>query len=134
MALLGLPRALGAIEGLENALYSDDVSLWTEKSGSSGWVQDTLQAAADVVEKCAWAPNAKHTEGRKVFLKDKDIVPGPSVKILGLTIQADNKETTSLRKLKHTSVQILYMLPRVATRQRGMKEADTLKLVQAFII
>ncbi|CAN7952128.1 unnamed protein product, partial [Ixodes pacificus] len=123
IALLGLPRALGVIEGLGHALYADDVSLWTAISGSSGWIQDTLQAAVDVVENYV-----------RVFLGGKDIVPGLSVKILCLTVQADNKATTSLRKLKHTSVQILHMLRRVATRQRGMKEADTLKLVQAFII
>lgn len=48
IALLGLPRVLGAIEGLGQALYADDVSLWTTKAGFSEWIQDTLQAAADV--------------------------------------------------------------------------------------
>ncbi|KAG0412830.1 hypothetical protein HPB47_010021 [Ixodes persulcatus] len=115
----------------------DDVSLWTTKAGSSGWIQETLQAAADVVEKYARGcglrcslqkselvvvqPRApkKHTEEVNVVLEDKDTIPGSSVKILVLA---------------YTTEQILHMLRRVANRQRGMKEADTLKLVQAFII
>ncbi|KAG0426556.1 hypothetical protein HPB47_026336 [Ixodes persulcatus] len=76
----------------------------------------------------------KLTEDGKAVLEGEDIVPGPSVKTLGLTVQLDNKATTSLRKLKHTSVQILDMLQRVATRQSEMTETDTLKLVQPFII
>ncbi|XP_037558252.1 uncharacterized protein LOC119435475 [Dermacentor silvarum] len=44
MALLHLPKALEAIEGLGHALYADDVSLWTTKAGSHGWMQDTLHA------------------------------------------------------------------------------------------
>ncbi|XP_037574455.1 uncharacterized protein LOC119456703 [Dermacentor silvarum] len=53
MALLNLPKALEAIEGLEHALYADDVSLWTTKAGSHGWMQDTLQTVAEVVDKYA---------------------------------------------------------------------------------
>ncbi|XP_037580400.1 putative nicotine oxidoreductase [Dermacentor silvarum] len=53
VALLHLPKALEAIEGLGHALYADDVSLWTTKAGSHGWMQDTLQTAAEVVDKYA---------------------------------------------------------------------------------
>lgn len=152
MALLGLPKALGVVDGLGHALYADDISLWTTKAGSLGWIQDTLQAGADVVSKYAKEcglrcspqkselvvvrPRAPKTqkEDVKVVLEGEDIVPGPSVKILGLTIQADNKATTSVRKLMHSSGQILHMLRRVATRWRGLKENDTLRLVQAFVV
>lgn len=152
MALLGLPKALGAIEGLGHALYADDISLWTTKAGSLGWIQDTLQAAADVVDKfakgcglrCSPSKSAlviirprapkKQKEDIKVSLEGEDILPRPSTKILGLVIQADNRASIPVAKLKRTSEQILHMLRRVASRTRGLKERDTLRLVQAFVV
>lgn len=152
MALLGLPKELREIEGLGHALYADDISLWTTKAGSSGWIQDTLQAAADVVDKYARGcglrcspeksalvivrPRApkNQEEDVKVSLEGKDILPVPSTKILGLIIQANNRAAMSIKKLKRTSEQILHMLRRVASRRGGMKESDTLRLVQAFVV
>ncbi|KAH9372986.1 hypothetical protein HPB48_019809 [Haemaphysalis longicornis] len=100
----GLPKALGVVDCLGHVLYADNLSLWTTKAGSSGWIQNTPQAGVDVVNKRAKEsglrcspqnselvvvrPRAPKTqiEDVRVVREGKDIVPGPSVKILGLTI------------------------------------------------
>ncbi|KAG0429466.1 hypothetical protein HPB47_023608 [Ixodes persulcatus] len=130
IALLGLPRALGVIEGLGHALYADDVSLWTTKAGSSGWIQDTLQAAADVVEKYARGYGLRCSPQKSELVVVRPRAPKKhtergSVKILGLTVQADNKVATSLCGLKHTSEQILHRLRRqvVIIIRKAVKQA-----------
>ncbi|XP_037572063.1 uncharacterized protein LOC119454134 [Dermacentor silvarum] len=116
-ALLNLPKELEAIQGLWHALYADNVSLWTTKAGSHGWMQDALQTAAEVVDKYAkecglrCSPQKSEQvvvrerapkrlkEDIRVVLDEENILPGTSVRILGLVIQANNKAEASL--LRH---------------------------------
>ncbi|KAH7941778.1 hypothetical protein HPB49_017440 [Dermacentor silvarum] len=59
------------------------------------------------------APN-RLNDDIKVVLDGEDIVADPRVKILELVIQTKKVEA-SVRKLKHTTEQILHMLCRVTT-------------------
>ncbi|KAM7299739.1 hypothetical protein ISCGN_020305 [Ixodes scapularis] len=49
VAMIGLPKILNQIEGLQHTLYADDVTLWVP-GGSDGHIQDTLQQAIEAVE------------------------------------------------------------------------------------
>ncbi|KAH7979210.1 hypothetical protein HPB49_008639 [Dermacentor silvarum] len=113
MALLHLPKVLEAIAGWGHALYAADVSLWTTKAASHGLMQDKLQTAAEVVDKYAkecglrCSPRKSELvvvrqrvpkrlkEDIRVVLDGEEILPGPSVKIPGLVIQANNKAEAS---------------------------------------
>ncbi|KAM7300090.1 hypothetical protein ISCGN_020654 [Ixodes scapularis] len=49
VAMIGLPKILNQIEGLQHTLYADDVTL-SVPGGSEGHIQDTLQQAIEAVE------------------------------------------------------------------------------------
>lgn len=53
---------------------------------------------------------------------------------LGLHIQADGKSNVALQRLTKTTDQVIHMIRRVANRQGGLKETDSLRLVQAFVL
>lgn len=151
LALLPLPKLLGKIEHLGHALYADDITIWLETTGSQGWMEATLQRAADTVneyaQKCglSCAPqkselviigprNPERACKVEVEIDGARITPSTHTKILGLIIQADGKASQTVKKLKTTTDQILNMIRRVSNRRRGMKEDDTLRLVQSFVI
>ncbi|KAL1426823.1 hypothetical protein MTO96_017965 [Rhipicephalus appendiculatus] len=114
-------------------------------------MQDTLQMAVEVVDKyakeCALRCSPQKSvlvvvrkrapkilEDIRVVLDGEYTVPSPSVKILGLVIESNTKADACVRKLKHTTEQIVHMLNRVASKRRGMKENDTLRLIQAYLV
>ncbi|KAM7312377.1 hypothetical protein ISCGN_009282 [Ixodes scapularis] len=49
LALRGLPEALGAVPGVEHAIYADDITLWC-REGNDAEIEERLQAAAKIVE------------------------------------------------------------------------------------
>ncbi|KAM7287140.1 hypothetical protein ISCGN_030834 [Ixodes scapularis] len=49
VAMIGLPKILDKIKGLNHSLYADDVTLWVT-SGSEAQIEETLQRAAEAVD------------------------------------------------------------------------------------
>ncbi|XP_037574531.1 uncharacterized protein LOC119456785 [Dermacentor silvarum] len=152
LALLPLPRLLDQIEGIGHAFYADDVTIWTERAGSDGWMEETLQAAAltmhEYAKTCGLSCAPQKSEllviqpGKPRKQRPRDIciqVDGTTVKptdtcrILGLLIQDNGKAHAVIAKMKTSAEKILSMLRRVSTRNRGLKEDEALRLLQAFI-
>ncbi|XP_077541084.1 uncharacterized protein LOC144153308 [Haemaphysalis longicornis] len=151
IALLDLPEQLRRIPNLSHALYADDVTLWTGPD-SLGGLQDTLQLAADAVNEYAnrcglsCSPQKsellvvrrrrtnKDVDNIQITLDGHDIKPSKSIRILGLLIQADGKNNALVEQLTKTIEQVTHMVRRVTNRHRGMKESDTLRLIQAFVL
>ncbi|KAG0445091.1 hypothetical protein HPB47_023760 [Ixodes persulcatus] len=52
VAMIGLPKILDKIKGLNHGLYADDVTLWVT-SGSEAQIEETLQRAAEAVDRYA---------------------------------------------------------------------------------
>lgn len=48
LAMRSIAGKLAQIPDLQYSLYADDITLWI-KGGSDGYIQDTLQEAADAV-------------------------------------------------------------------------------------
>lgn len=152
LALLPLPALLGKIDGIDHALYADDITIWTTRAGSDAWIEETLQSAAETVHEYAKSCGLSCAPQKSELLvirprqrkEDKmdiritidatDITPSNQAKILGLTFQENGKAGATLRKLKSTSEQVLSMIRRITNRRRGLKEDDALSLVQAFVI
>lgn len=111
IALLGLPEQLEKIPNLRHALYADDVTLWTG-TDSLGGLQGTLQLAAETVNQYAkecglsCAPQksellvvrrrriGQENDDIQIFLEGHNIRPTKSLRILGLTVQADVRTTS----------------------------------------
>lgn len=120
--------------------------------GLLGGLQDTLQLAAETVNQYAkecglsCAPHKSEllvvrrrrmkpdADDIHISLEGHTIKPTKSLRILGLTIQADTKNDSLLQHLSKTTDQVTHMIRRVTNRHRGMKECDTVRLVQAFVL
>lgn len=150
IAMINLPQKLGSIPDIKHGLYADDITIWIAK-GSEGEMQERLQQAADTVhtyaKECGLACAPQKSELLLVQKRRHDlstsfyimmdgirIEPTDHIKILGMTYQEDCKNTRLLQKLDSSTAQITRMIRRVSTQKYGMKEQDTIKLVQAFII
>ncbi|KAM7315572.1 hypothetical protein ISCGN_005355 [Ixodes scapularis] len=152
----GLPPILERIPHTKHSLYADDLTIWTV-SGSDGEKQDALQAAVDKVQRylrqghlhisaakselilvCKTPRSRRNSEPRdeiQVFLDDGSKIPVvPRARILGLHLQEDGKATHTLTVLQNQVTQILRIMHRVASRRHGLREDDTIKLVNALVV
>ncbi|KAH7960850.1 hypothetical protein HPB49_023970 [Dermacentor silvarum] len=79
----------------------------------------------------------KHAAGSpttKIQLERHTTVPSQSVEILGMVFQSDRANTILINKLKNTTALVVHLIRRIATKTRGMCEADALQLFQAFVL
>ncbi|XP_037565503.1 uncharacterized protein LOC119445258 [Dermacentor silvarum] len=113
--------------------------------------EDTLQAAAICVEteaiRCGLHCSPDKSEviriqghhykspgNLNILLHGVPIREVPLIRILGLWLQSDGKANHTLQLLKTTTQQISKMIRRVARNRKGMREEDTIRLVQALVI
>ena len=151
ITLIPLARQLAAIPHLKHTLYADDITLWTTH-GSDGAIEDTLQAAANLTQNYAVSvglscspeksellcirPKSR-SSSRSPIVIDLDGRPVPEVetlRILGMHIQNDGKNTTTLRRLKQVVGVTSHLIRRVSSHHRGMRERDLCRLVHAFVL
>ncbi|XP_077539808.1 uncharacterized protein LOC144152414 [Haemaphysalis longicornis] len=154
IAMIGLPAELKKIEGLHHSIYADDLTLWVT-GGSDGAIQDTLQEAINTIETyieprgLVCSPEKSEillyqaNRGRRkgsykstIELQAKGgLIPiVPMIKVLGLRIQANGHNTEALRMLEKSVLQTTRLISRVANRHQGIKEANLIRLVQAFVL
>ncbi|XP_077545189.1 uncharacterized protein LOC144158274 [Haemaphysalis longicornis] len=69
-----------------------------------------------------------------IRLDDHPVARVPCLKILGLNIQQNRANTTFLANLTSQVNQTTNLLRRITTRHEGLKEAERLRLIQAFVI
>lgn len=150
---LPLPELLNQIEGVDHAFYADDITLWTNRAGSDAWAEEALQRAATTIHEyaktCGLSCAPQKSEllmaqpGRPkkepppnviITIDGTEIKPTQQLRILGLLLRSDGKAHVAVDKIKTTSEQILSMIRRVTNRSKGIKEDDTLRLVQAFVV
>lgn len=121
--------------------------------GSDGEIQDTLQAAANTVVALTGSMNLscspqksqllllpshrggeKHISNIQVILDDVPVTRVDRIRVLGLHIQSNRLNTYTLKTLHTTVDHTLRLLGRVSNKHGGLKEAELLRLVQAFVI
>ncbi|XP_037558388.1 uncharacterized protein LOC119435734 [Dermacentor silvarum] len=150
VAMIGVARALQQIPNIGYTLYADDITIWTN-SGSLAEKEYTLQAAAICVEteaiRCGLHCSPDKSEviriqghhykspgNLNILLHGVPIREVPLIRILGLWLQSDGKANHTLQLLKTTTQQISKMNHRVVRNRKGMREEDTILLVQALVI
>lgn len=153
LAMSSLPGKLAEIHGIHHALYADDITIWTT-GGSTGEQQDALQAAIDTVEAylqhlgltCAPEKSEllilrKRTRGRPLPEDvDPELTVGgttvptvPRLRILGLQIPKDGAGGPELLRLQTSINQVIHLIRRITNRRLGIKEEDSVKIIQALI-
>lgn len=148
IALRNLPPLLNQIQGIRHALYADDITIWTTR-GSMGMMEEQLQTAATTVqnyaracgltcspEKCELLVFRQHKNQATIdiHVDNSPIKEVQTVKILGLCINNKGNNHLAIQKLRLVSEQVGRMIARITTRKSGMREEDTLRLVQAFVV
>lgn len=153
VAMRDLPQHLDQIPGLRHSLYADDITLWTT-GGSDGDIQDSLQTAIEVVEKhvtpkglqCSpqksellviYPGNRTPPENQRIklwSLSGTPIQTVDTIKILGLHVQTNGRNTTTIQNFDKYTIQVNRMISRVANRRQGLSERNLLRLTQAFAI
>lgn len=152
LAMIPMATALSSITNLHTSIYADDITLWV-KSGSDALIEHTLQQGADIVQATASQlglqcsshksellllhPPCKQppTEPPITVYVDNHIVPHvSSLRVLGLTIQANRGNATTLTKLRSHVLQTLNLLRRITTRRHGISEPERLQLLHSFVL
>nr|XP_050026861.1 uncharacterized protein LOC126522128 [Dermacentor andersoni] len=148
IAMIGLARRLSKIDGIEHAIYADDITVWVNRD-SLGQKQEKLQEAAKCVEEyvrerglaCSTKKSQILRVGRNptmeeliVKLEGQSIPEGSMMRILGIWIQGSKKCSHTIRLLKKSTEQVRRTITRVAQRRSGMREGDTIKLVRSLVV
>ncbi|XP_077552851.1 uncharacterized protein LOC144167469 [Haemaphysalis longicornis] len=148
IAMMQLPHKLARVEGIQHALYADDITIWSTE-GSLGEMEDRLQRAASIVEsyandcglQCAPTksellhikPNPKENTRLSISLTGGSIREVEEIRILGLLIHNKLSPATTIAKLKRTGEQVGRMIQRVSNKRGGLRGRDALRLAHAFV-
>ncbi|KAG0415320.1 hypothetical protein HPB47_007506 [Ixodes persulcatus] len=150
IAMKDLPTKLQGIPNLHHSIYADDVTLWMA-GGSDGAIQDSLQEAIRIVEAYAKERGlACSQEKSELLLMAGTTVKSPSsiilqvggkdvprvrrLRILGLWLEEDGKNTYSIGVLRNHAQQVGRLIARVPGKRYGMKEQNVIRLIEAFVI
>ncbi|KAM7293032.1 hypothetical protein ISCGN_026162, partial [Ixodes scapularis] len=143
LALRGLPEALGAVPGVEHAIYADDITLWC-REGNDAEIEERLQAAAKIVEdyaeecglKCAPEksellvlrnPYERVSEQIEVWVSGKRVSKPTEIRILGQLIRQGRGNKSTIDKLDTMTTQARIPEP---VRGLGKEEEWTWRRLQ----
>nr|XP_050028398.1 uncharacterized protein LOC126524074 [Dermacentor andersoni] len=148
LATMHLPAQLGAVAGVQHALYADVITLWATQ-GSLGHIEANLQQAATIVDRYARhchlqcshqksefvhiRPSPKCTAKIELFLETGPIPEHTEVQVLGLFIDQHRRSNTTLAQLRKVGDQVSRMVRRVSNKRRGLRCKDALRLAHAFV-
>lgn len=153
IVMRSLPAELNKIKSIKFSMYADDINIWVN-SGSDAAIELKLQIAANMVEEYAarrglsCSPQKselliiepkhqrRHAGGSmpiNVFINGKEVPKVEEIRILGMYIQRNGYNLTTIKKLEGYAAQVTGIFRRVALKGRGLKENSLLRLMQAFI-
>ncbi|KAM7287674.1 hypothetical protein ISCGN_031365 [Ixodes scapularis] len=148
LAMMKLPAHLARVEGVQHALYADDISIWA-KNGSVGDIEANLQQAAEIVDaytrrcglQCSTSksefvhirPSPKCTTKMELSLASGLIPEHDEIRVLGLFIHKHRRVDTKLAKLRKVGDQVGRMVRRVSHKRGGLRCKDALRLAHAFV-
>lgn len=148
IAMMHLPARLSEVEGVQHALYADDITLWATQ-GNLGHIEESLQTAAHMVESYAGhcglqctptksefvhiRASPKDTTNITISLPSGPIPEAREIRILGLFIHNQLKVDTTLHKLRKIGDQVGRMVRRVSNKRGGLRSKDSVRLAHAFV-
>lgn len=136
--MIGLARELSRIEGIQHAMYADDITIWINH-GSLGQ-KELIQQAATCVERyvrerglaCSTEKSEVLRVGKKpskekieIRLEGQVLPERSMIRVLGMWIQCGRRCSHTLSLLQQSTQQIIRMITRVSQRRHGMNESDT---------
>lgn len=149
ITLIPLAQKLSTIPALQHSLYADDITLWTT-TGNCGTIEYTLQRATKTVQEHARSiglscsapkselllirPKDPFPPAISIYLDDQLIPQVNNIRVLGLHISNNGSNSIAIGAIRRSVQYISALIKRISNRHRGMREADTRRLVQAFCL
>ncbi|KAK8771578.1 hypothetical protein V5799_025177 [Amblyomma americanum] len=130
VAMIGLANKLKKIEGIQHAMYADDITVWTTR-GSLGEKQGCKSTEKSELLRIDRHPTQTTLE---VTLEGQLIPEKNMIRILGMWLQGSRKCSHTISLLSKAAEQVGRMINRVSQKRYGMREEDTLKLVNSLIV
>lgn len=148
LAMRSISETLSQIPDAQYSLYADDITIWM-KSGSDGYIQDTLQEAADAVatgaglmnlecspdkpELLLLSANKRDRPDIQINLGGKQVPVVDKIRVLGMYyVQSNRLNTYTLQTVTASVDNPTRLIGRVSNKHGGLCEADLLRLEQAF--
>lgn len=152
LVMKDLPPRLDQVPGIRHALYADDITIWSNQ-GTRADIEDSFQRAIEIVQTYARSRGLECAPDKSELLvvqpqKPKypkqdpiklhvDFIPifnRQEIRVLGVHFSNKAHNTTAVSRLISAANQVALMIRRVTSKNHGMKETDTIKLVQAFVV
>lgn len=159
ICMVGLSKKLAQVEGIKHTIYADDITIWCT-GGSEGQVESAMQEAVEVTEqyllptglRCSSAKSElllyRKERGRRpkgwkpvsesdihLFTLSGDPIPRvDTIRVLGMFIESGGGNGTALRKIVAKTDNAFRLVRRVTNRNRGLKEDNLLRLINAFVL
>lgn len=144
LAMMNLPSLLSEVEGIQHALYADDITIWTN-TGSLAQIEERLQKAALLVDTYAGSCGLECSPAKSALLSVSPLPPpqiflpsGPvpsvqNIRVLGLHLTSSLDPKGTIAGLRRTSEQVSRMIRRVSTKRGGLRGSQSLRLAHAFV-
>lgn len=136
LTMIKIAKKLEEREEIGKVIYADDITIWT-KSGTLQSKLDLLQDIINVLQepittnglKCApekselirLRSTANNIMPGSVILDGQNIPFRPTIRILGMIIEENNKATSTLSKLGKTVQQLARVVRRITRARKGMR-------------
>lgn len=156
LVMIPVAQALASLPAISHTIYADDITIWCAR-GSDGQIEERLQDAVRAVEasldgtglRCSPAksellvlPTPGHSRRKtstppNIWLHTAEGGTIPHVqqlRILGLHIQANRSNSYTVNKLTTKLAAASALIRKISTRHAGMREANTLRLLQSFAV
>lgn len=155
VAMLGLAENLQSIQGMQTALYADDITVWTT-TGSLGEKEEKLQRAATMIDnyvtergmECApqkselvriWVGKGNKAvptdpaQKLEIQIAGERIKEKTHIRILGMWIQSNRRCSINWHRVKASINQVSRMIRRITNQRTGMREKETIRLIQSLV-
>lgn len=160
VAVRGLSVRLSKVDGVNHALYADDITVWCD-GGSEGRVEDSLQAAVTCTEEFLEGTGLRLSPSKselllyrptrrgripkgQVPLGEVDIsirtaigqtIPRVEVmRVLGMLIEANGCNGQTIARIATKTNNMVRLITRVSNSRGGLREENLLRLYHAFLM
>lgn len=151
IALLHLPQKLGQIPDIHFSFYADDITVWANR-GSDAEIEEHLQLALTTIDTYVRERGLTCSPSKsELFLyrpkQHASAIPPISltlgahpiplvskIRVLGLVLYSHGAHGEVIRTLQTHAQQTIRLIRRIANRRAGLRERNTLRLTQAYIV
>ncbi|KAG0415809.1 hypothetical protein HPB47_007020 [Ixodes persulcatus] len=139
LAMMKLPAQLPKVEGVQHALYADDITIWAKHGSQAAEIVDAyarrcgLQCSTSKSDFVHIRSSPRCTTKMELSLASGPMPEHDEIRVLGLFIHKNRLVDTTLAKLRKVGDQVGRMVRRVPNKRGGLRCEDVLWLAHTFV-